>query len=160
LGLFLAQNHSAMTHLPIAAAILAAISALAALFVSRREVALFWATLSITAFLTVLPTLVTGILAAEGRFNADGKPYLEGGVLVSRIPANDRVWQHELFGGGGTAIAAILAISGIALLRGRKPNKYFIATLALALAILWGIGGHLGGKELWSPDTFPAFNKQ
>lgn len=156
--LFLAQNHSAMTHLPIAAAILAAISAVTALFISRKEVILLWAVLSITAFFTVLPTLATGVFAAEGRFNADGKPYIQSGVLVSNIPANARVWLHELLGGSGAAIAFVLAVSAAGfLLRGRVPNKYVAAVLTLALAIIWGIVGHLGGKELWSPDTFPRF---
>jgi uncharacterized membrane protein len=156
-GLFLAQNHSAMTHLPIAAAILAALSAVVAIFTSRREVSLLWALLSIVALVSAMPTVVTGIFAAEGRFNGDGKPYIEGGVLVSNVPANDRVWLHEVFGGGGFVVALALAVSGIAFLRGRRPNKYVVAILALALAILWGIGGHLGGKEMWGPDTFPGF---
>jgi len=149
-----------MTHLPIAAAILAAISSVTALFVSRKEVILLWAVLSVTAFLTVLPTIATGIFAAEGRFNSEGKPYIQSGVLVGNIPANARIWEHELLGGSGAAIALVLAaLSAGFLLRGRVPNKYLTAVLAVALAVLWGIVGHLGGKELWSPDTFPRFQQ-
>ncbi len=154
---FLAQNHSAMTHLPIAAAVLGALAALAAVFVQKKEIAWVWAVLSITAFVTVLPTLATGIAAAKGRTNDDGKPYIESGLIVSDIGANQRVFRHQLLGLSGTAVAAILAALGIAGLRGRKPNRYLVVVLALLLAVLWGIGGHLGGEELWGPDTFPGF---
>ena len=154
--LFLAQNHSALTHLPIAAAILAAFSAVAALFTPRKEIMLMWAFLSIAAFVTVLPTVATGVVAAKGRFNDNGKPYIESGVFVSNNPANTRIFQHEVLGSAGTALGAILAFLGLAFLRGRRPNMYLIALLAVALAVLWGLGGHLGGKEMWGPDTFPA----
>lgn len=155
--LFLAQAHSAMTHLPIALAILASISAVTAMFTARREFALSWALLSIAALVSAVPTVITGVVAAKGRFNGEGKPYLESGFLVDDVPANVRIRRHELLGCAGTGVAAILSASGFALLRGRKPNMYLIALLALALAILWGLGGHLGGKELWGADTFPAF---
>ena len=156
--LFLAQNHSALTHLPIAAAILAAMSAVAALFTSRKEkeIVFMWALLSITAFVTVLPTVATGVVAAKGRFNEDGKPYIEGGILVGNSPANSRILRHEVLGTTGSALAGVLALLGLAFLRGRMPNKYLIALLALALAVVWGLGGHLGGKEIWGADTFPA----
>ncbi|MBZ5497272.1 MAG: hypothetical protein LAP85_12790 [Acidobacteriia bacterium] len=156
--LFLAQNHSAMTHLPIAAAILAAIAAFVALFVFRREIVWAWAALSITAFLTVLPTVVTGIAAAKGRLNEEGKPYIQNGFIVDHIPANTRIWFHQMLGISGFVVAVILAILALARLRGRDPNKYVIALLAVLLALLWGLGGHLGGKELWGADTFPGFH--
>ncbi len=156
--LFLAQNHSAMTHLPIASAILAAIAALAAFFLRRKEIALFCAVLSIAAFVTVLPAVVTGIAAAKGRFNDDGKPYIQSGVIVGDLPANARIFRHQMLGSIGTGVALILAIFGVSSLRGRNPNRYLVAVLAVLLALLWGIGGHLGGRELWGPGTFPAFH--
>lgn len=156
--LFLAQNHSAMTHLPIASSILGAVAAIAVLFVSRKEIVWSWAVLSIVAFLTAIPTLTTGIAAAKGRINEDGKPYIQSGLIVDWVPENTRVARHQVLGVSGFAIAAILAVLGIARLRGRNPNKYVIAILALLLALLWGIGGHLGGEELWGSDTFPGLH--
>ncbi len=156
--LFLARNHSAMTHLPTAASILGAAAALALLFVRRKEIAFCWAVLSITAFVTVIPTMVTGIAAAKGRLNDDGKPYIQSGFIVANVPANARVHLHQILGISGSAVAALLALLGISSLRGGNPNKYLVFVLALLLAILWGIGGHLGGEELWGADTFPAFH--
>jgi hypothetical protein len=155
--LFIAQNHSAMTHLPVAAAIMVAACALAAIFTSRGEVARAWAILSIAAFVTVLPAIVTGVAAGQGRFNADGKAYIQSGVLVSRTPSNERIWRHQVLGAAGTAISALLAALGISVLKGRNPNKYLVAALALALVLVWAIGAHIGGEELWGSDTFPAF---
>lgn len=156
--LFLAQNHSAMTHLPTASAILGAFAALAALFVLRREIAWSWALLSLTAFLTAFPTIATGIAAAKGRFNGEGKPYLQSGVIIPDAPQNARVRKHQLLAGAGMALAAVQAVLALTFLRGRKPNRYLVALLAVLVAVLWGIGGHLGGQELWGPDTFPAFH--
>jgi hypothetical protein len=155
--LFLAQNHSAMTHLPIAASVMAAIAAVAGIFVNKREVFLVWAILSLAALATVPPTLVTGIAAARGRFNEEGRPYIQSGLIVDRVPVNSRIFNHQIFVFGGTFLACLLAATAIAQLRGRKLNRFLIALLAVLLAILWGIGGHLGGEELWGPDTFPAF---
>lgn len=155
---FLAQNHSAMTHLPIAAAILGAVAALTAVFVQRKEITWAWAVLSITAFITVFPTLATGIAAGKGRTNDDGKPYIESGLIVSNIPADERIFRHQILGLSGSAVAAILAVLGIAGLRGRRPNRYAVVILAVLLAVLWGIGGHLGGEDMWGPDTFPGFH--
>jgi hypothetical protein len=156
--LFLAQNHSAMTHLPIAAAILGAAAALALLFVYKHEIAFFWAVLSITAFVTVIPTMVTGIAAAKGRHNDSGKPYIQRGFIVDNLPANARIHTHQILGISGSVVAALLVLLGISRLRGGNPNKYLVFALALLLAVLWGIGGHLGGKELWGADTFPALH--
>ncbi len=155
---FLAQNHSAMTHLPIASAILGAIAAVMGLFIYKRELTWAWAVLSIVAFVTVLPTVITGISAAKGRFNEDGKPYIQSGILVPDVPANTRIFRHQILGASGAIVAAILAFLGIAQLRGRTPNKYLVVLLALLLALLWGIGAHLGGMELWGADTFPGFH--
>lgn len=154
---FLAQNHSAMTHLPIGAAILLAFSAIAALFTSRKEITSSWAVLSIIAFVSVLPTLATGVASAKGRFNGEGKPFVQDGLLVSNSTANTRLWRHQILGTAGAALSAMLAFLGVAMLRGRSPNQYLIVLLALILVILWVAGGHLGGEELWGPDTFPAF---
>jgi hypothetical protein len=154
--LFLAQNHAAMTQLPIAASILAAVAAIAGLFIKKREVFLVWAILSIVALVTVLPTIATGIAAARGRFNEDGKPYIQSGLIVERTPANDRVFKHQILGIGGTILACFLGAAAIAHLRGRQPSIIVIVLLAVLLAVAWGIGGHLGGEELWGPDTFPA----
>jgi len=156
--LFLAQNHSAMTHLPTAAAILGAAAALVLLFVYGKEIAFCWAVLSITAFVTVIPTMVTGIAAAKGRLNDNGKPYIQSGFIVDNLPANARIHIHQILGVSGSVVAALLALLGISRLRGGNPNKYLVFVLALLLAILWGIGGHLGGKELWGADTFPGFH--
>ncbi len=158
--LFLAQNHSAMTHLPIASAILAAVAALMVLFVRRREISQCCAVLSILALVTVLPAAITGIAAAKGRFNDEGKPYIQSGVVVSNTPASARIFRHQVLGSAGAAVAAILALLGVSTLRGRNPNRYLIALLAVLLALLWGVGGHLGGQELWGADTFPAFHRQ
>ncbi len=156
--LFFAQNHAAMTHLPIASAILAAVAAIAALFAARKEVALICAVLSLAALLTAFPAIVTGIAAAKGRNNDEGKPYIQSGVIVSHIPANTRIFRHQMLGISGTLVAALLAILSVARARGRNANKYLIVLLAVLLAVLWGIGGHLGGEDLWGPDTFPAFH--
>ena len=157
--LFLAQNHSAMTHLPIASALMVAVGALVALFVARKELSLLCAILSLAALLTVIPTIATGIAAAKGRFNDDGKSYIQSGVMVSNIPANTRIFRHQVFGIAGTIVAVLLTILTIAKARGRNPNKYLIALLAVLLAVCWGIGGHLGGEELWGPETFPGFHQ-
>ena len=155
--LLLARNHSALTHLPIASAILLAVSAAIAIFTARKEIAFAWASLSIIAFITALPTATTGVMAARGRFNTDGKPYLESGLLVSGNPANERVRRHEMLGVTGLPVSFTLAILGARKLKGRSPNRYLVLFLAVALAVLWGLGGHLGGMEMWGPDTFPAF---
>ena len=155
--MFFAQNHSAMTHLPLAAAVMVAACAIAALFTSRREIARAWAVLAIVAFVSALPAVATGVEAAEGRFSGDGKPYIQHGYIVSKTPASERVWRHQMLGGGGSAIAAVLATLGVSVLRGKSPNKYLVTLLALVLAVLWAIGAHTGGAELWGPDTFPAF---
>ena len=154
--LFFAQNHSAMTHLPIAAAILLAAVAMSSLFTSKREIVLACALLTLIAFATSIPTIITGVAAAKGRMNEEGKPYLASGVLVPDTSSNIRVFRHETLGVIGFGLSVILAILGISGLRGRWPNKYLLCVLALALALCWGIGGHLGGKELWGPDTFPG----
>ncbi len=156
--LFLAQNHSAMTHLPIAASIMAAIAALAGLFANKREVLRLWAMLSLAAFVTVLPTLVTGFAAAKGRYNEEGQPYIQSGLLVNRIPANSRIFNHQIYAFSGTILSFLLAAGAAAQLSGRKLNRYLIALLTVVLAMLWAIGGHLGGEELWGPYTFPAFH--
>jgi hypothetical protein len=157
--LFLARNHSAMTHLPTAAAILGAVAALSLLFVFKKEIAFCWAVLSIAAFVTVIPTMVTGIAAAKGRLNDNGRPYIESGFLVGNLPANARIHMHQILGISGGMVAAVLALMGISRLRGGNPNKYAVFALALLLAFLWGIGGHFGGKELWGANTFPAFHE-
>ena len=154
---FLAQNHSAMTHLPTASAVFAAAAAIALLFVSRKELSWCCAILSIAAFVTVIPTLVTGIAAAKGRFNEEGKPFVQSGFIVENIPANSQIRRHQILGISGTVVAAILAMMGFAALRGRNPNPYLRVLLAVLLAVLWGIGGYIGGEELWGPDTFPGF---
>jgi hypothetical protein len=154
--LFLAQNHSAMTHLPIAASILTAAAAIVALIVPRKEVTLFWAVLSMVALLSAFPTIVTGIAAGKGRTNDSGRPYIERGVFVDHSPENTRVYRHQMLAISGTVIAAVLSAIAITALRGRKPNPYLVTVLSLLMILVWGIGGHLGGKELWGPDTFPA----
>ncbi len=154
--LFLAQNHAAMTHLPIAASIMAAAAAIARLFIKRRELFLIWAILSLTALATVPPTLITGIAAAKGRFSEDGTPYLQKGLIIESTPANNRIYKHQMLGIGGTVLACFLGVAAIAGLRGREWNGKLIVILAILLAVIWGIGGHLGGEELWGPDTFPA----
>jgi uncharacterized membrane protein len=155
--LFLAQNHSAMTHLPIAAAIMAAAAAIVRLFANKKEVILVWAILSLAALVTVPSALITGVAAAKGRFNDAGKPYIQSGLIVDRIPASSRIFIHQVLGIGGAILACILGAAAIIQLRGREANRYWIVLLAVMLAILWGIGGHLGGEDLWGPATFPAF---
>ena len=156
--LFLARNHAVMVHLPIGAAVLAAAAAVVVLFTRKRELEWSWAVLSLVALLSALPALATGSAAAKGRFNEEGKPYLEQGLLVSDTPANARIFRHQMLAIAGTAVAGLLSLLGIARLRGRNPNRFLVAALAVALTLLWGIGGHLGGQVLWGPDTFPVFN--
>ena len=122
--LFLAQNHSAMTHVPIAASILAALAALAGLFILKKEVYLIWAILSFTAFITVFPAIITGMAAAKGRFNEEGKPYLQEGLIVEQIPANSRIFRHQVLGIGGTILSGILAVAAAVRLRGRELNGF------------------------------------
>jgi len=146
-----------MTHLPVAAAVLAALSALVGLFRPSQRMGRSWALLSIVAIVTVCPTLITGVIAAKGRFNGEGKPYIQSGVLVADLPLNERIWRHEMLGAVGTAASAILAALGISRLRGKAPNSYLVVLLAVVAAITWAVGAHLGGSELWGADTFPAF---
>ncbi len=156
--LFLAQNHSAMTHLPIASSIMLALAAVGGLFVARKEISLLCAVLSLAALLTVFPTILTGIAAAKGRMNDDQKPYIESGILVRNMPANARIFRHQMLGISGTVLAVILSFLAVARARGRNSNKYLFALLAILLAVAWGVGGHLGGEELWGSNTFPAFH--
>jgi len=149
--LFLAQNHAPMTHLPIACSILAAAAAIAGLFFTRKEVSLAWALLSIIAFVTVLPTIFTGIQAARGRM------YITEGIQVNDDPENADIKLHQQLGTAGAVVSLVFMSFGIRRLRGKSPNRYVIVVLAVAMAILWGIGGHMGGKALWGPDTFPAY---
>ncbi len=155
--LFFAQNHSAMTHLPVATAMLAVACAIFASFGARRELARAWAVLSILALAASLPAVASGVAAAKGRFNGEGKPYIQSGVMVTDNPANERIRRHEVLGACGTGIAAVLALLGVGVMRGRNPNKYLVVLLAVTLMLLWAFGAHLGGEELWGPDTFPAF---
>ncbi len=154
--LLLAENHSAMTHLPIATAILAAAAAITFCCVRRKEISLFWAALSLVAFLSVLPTITTGIFAAKGRLNERAKPYIQSGIIVRNLPENTRIFRHQIVGMAGACISALVAILAVMKLRGRDPNPYMLAVLTLLVAVLWGVGGHLGGKVLWGPDTFPG----
>jgi len=148
-----------MVHLPIAASVLAAVAAMVGLLINKKEVYLVWAVLSLAALATVPPALITGIAAAKGRLNEEGKPYIQSGLVVDRTPANSRIFTHQAIGAGGTLLACLLAAAAIARLRGRNVNRFLLACLAVLLAVLWGIGGHLGGEELWGPDTFPAFQQ-
>ena len=149
--LFLAQNHAPLTHLPIAAAILAALASIAALFIRKPQLTWAWAMLSIIAFVTVLPTIVSGIQAAKGR------GYIEQGVLVADMEGNEDVVIHQRLGMAGAAVAAFFLILGIRQLRGKAVNRWLAASVAVALAILWGVGGHMGGRASWGPDTFPKY---
>ena len=153
MDLFLAQNHAPMTHLPIATSILAALAAVAALFINKRELQLAWAVLSIVAIVSVVPTLVTGVEAGRGR------NFIEHGIFVSEKPDDAKIALHQRLGISGACIALVFAALGIAYLRGKHPNKYLVAVLAVSLAIVWNLGGHIGGEESWGPDTFPAFEK-
>ncbi len=155
--LFIAQNHSAMVHLPVASAVLAAVSAIAALIWTRKELGYLWAVLSIVAFVTVSSTVTTGLVAARGRYNEEGKPYVQSGLFVPRAPANERIWRHQALGIVGGALSGVLALLGVRLLRGKAPNGFVVAVLAVTLALVWAVGAHTGGAELWGPETFPAF---
>ncbi len=151
--LFLAQNHAPMTHLPIACSILAALAAIAAFVYKKPELTWAWAVLAIIAFLTVFPAIVTGIYAAIGRM------YLEHPGLVQDIPENDPIAWHQRLGISGAILALVLAFLGIRRLRGKENNRIVVLLFSLALAIVWGIGGHLGGKTSWSADSFPGLEQ-
>jgi hypothetical protein len=131
---------------------------LTALVLPRREVVRSWALLALVAFATAVPATVTGIAAARGRFNGDGKPYIQDGIFVPDTPQNERIRRHQQLGVGGAIIAVVQAVLALACLRGREPNRCVAAVLAVLLAVAWGVGGHMGGQELWGPDTFPAFH--
>ena len=150
---FLAQNHAPMTHLPIAAAILAAVAAVAAFKFDTKELRWSWAVLTIIAFVTVIPTVATGIAAGIGR------KFIEHGIMVADTPDNATIRIHQLLGTSGALLALFNAYLGYRYLRGKKTARSLAAILALTVAILWGIGGHLGGRELWGPDTFPAYEQ-
>lgn len=150
--LFFAQNHAPMTHLPIATSILAAVAAMAAVvFPNKKEITWAWAILAIIALVTCIPAVFTGLFAAVGRF------YIESPGLIPDTPENDPIALHQRLGIIGFVLALILAYLGIRQLRGKASNRYVMLFLSVALAIVWGYGGHLGGKGLWSPETFPAY---
>ena len=151
--LFLAQNHEPMTHLPIATSILAALAALLILFVEKKELRWSWAVLTIVAFMAVVPTIATGIAAGVGR------KYIEHGLLVTNIAENSTIRYHQLLGLTGAVLALINALLGLRFLRGKHVSKSLAVILALTIAIIWSIGAHLGGKDLWSPDTFPGYEQ-
>ena len=149
--LFFAQNHAPMTHLPIASAMLAAVAAVLALFIKKPQLTWAWAMLSIVAFVTVLPTILTGIQAAKGR------GFIEEGLMVAEKEGNEDIVLHQRLGIAGTAVAMVFLFVGVRQLRGKNVNRWLAAVLAVTLAILWGFGGHMGGHEMWGPDTFPRF---
>ncbi|MAT39032.1 MAG: hypothetical protein CL946_05450 [Ectothiorhodospiraceae bacterium] len=149
--LFLAQNHAPLTHIPIAASILAALAAIASLFYKKQELTWMWAILAIVAFVACIPTIVTGVLAAIGRF------YIEEGFIVPDTPENADIRLHQQLGSIGAIVALIGAVLGVRRLMGKMPNKILVVAVSLTLAVMWGIGGHMGGKALWAPETFPAY---
>lgn len=149
--LFLAQNHAPMTHLPIAAAILAAVAAVLAMFIHKPQLSWAWAMLSIVAMVTVIPTILTGIHAAKGR------GYIEQGIMVADTPDNADIVLHQRLGISGAIVGLVFLSLGVLHLRGRKVNRWLAAVVAVTLAILWGVGGHMGGRASWRPDTFPAY---
>lgn len=153
LELFFAQNHAALTHLPIACALLAALAAVLALVRKSEDLPKAWAILSIIAVVTVIPTILSGIQAAKGR------SYIEQGIFVSDAPENADIKLHQQLGMAGALSGFVMAFLGWRHLRGRKANRILVAVLAISTAILWGATGHMGGKALWSPDTFPAFEQ-
>jgi hypothetical protein len=150
--LFLAQNHPPMTHLPIAVSMLAALAAIAALFIKRKELVWAWSMLSIIAILAVIPTILTGVQAGKGR------KFIEHGVFVSDTPDNATILWHQRLGISGAFVAVGFVVLGVRQLRGKNVHPVLAAAVATSLAIIWGVTGHLGGKESWGPDTFPAFD--
>ena len=150
--LFLAQNHPPMTHLPIAVSMLAALAAVLALFIKRKELVWAWSMLSIVAILSVVPTILTGVQAGKGR------NYIEHGVFVADKPDNATIQWHQRLGISGALVAAGFVVLGIRQLRGKHVNPTLAAAVATSLAIIWGVTGHLGGEESWGPDTFPGFD--
>lgn len=149
--LILAQNHEAMSHLPIAASVLAAIAAIVLLFVVKKELRFMWAVLAIVAMATAVPAALTGIMAAKGRL------YIDEGFIVNDEPESADIKTHQTLQVSGFVVSIVLAVLGYRSLRGKESNKYFVAAVSVALALLWGIGSHVGGKALWSPETFPAY---
>lgn len=158
--LFLAQNHEPMTHLPIATSLLAAAVAIALLFVDKPHLRTAWAMLVLIASITVIPTIMTGIFVAKGRYNDKGKPYIENGVQVAWVPENTRIARHQVLGVAGFVVALGLSWAAIGQLRGKVRNKIAIAVASIALAAIWAVGSHIGGQELWGPDTFPAYEQE
>lgn len=150
--LFFAQNHAPMTHLPIASAILAVVALVLARLFKRPEAEWMWAVLSITVFITIIPAAATGIHAARGREYIEADHY-----LVRDSPDLGDLRTHQQLGIAGTVLALAAAILGARHLRRKRVPKLISFVVALALATVLGIGGHLGGKELWSPATFPAY---
>ena len=69
------------------------------------------AALVLVAFVTVIPTITTGIFVAKGRYNEKGKPYIERGVQVAWTPENTRIARHQVIGVLGFAVALGLSCS-------------------------------------------------
>ncbi len=153
LELFLAQQHAAFTHLPIATSVLAALAALIAFVRPRDDLRRAWAILSLIALITVIPTILSGIQAARGR------QYITQGVFVDTDPEHADIRLHQQLGIAGTVVALVLAGFGVRELRGKRSPRLLVAILAVTTALVWGFGSHMGGKALWSPDTFPAFEQ-
>jgi uncharacterized membrane protein len=151
--LLFAENHPPMTHFPIATSILAAVALIASvIFKSKqKELTWAWAILSIIAFITCVPAIVTGMSAAIGRMWTDSIGF------VPNIPENDPIALHQRLGIAGAILALITAYLGYRHLRGKTNNRILVLFFSVALAIIWSYGGHLGGKTAWSAETFPAY---
>ncbi|GEM_PF-4189066 len=156
MDVFLARLHVPMTHLPIASAILAALASLAAIIFAkyREKLSWAWAVLSLVAVISVVPTIITGIEAGRGR------TYIEEGIIVADLEENANIRLHQQLGFAGFGVSLILAGLGIARLRGKNPNPYLVASIAVILVTVWLLGAHEGGAGIWAPDTFPGFKKE
>jgi uncharacterized membrane protein len=154
---FLAQFHPATTHIPIATSFLAAVAATLAVILKKDALKTSWAVLTLVALVCVLPTIVTGIYAAKGRFNDKGKPFIEHGVLVPNTPENARLVVHQRLGLTGFGLALIASVFAVRHLRRKRVHVAVMIVLAWLLSVTWAVGGHIGGRELWGPDTFPAY---
>ena len=90
---------------------------------------------------------------------AIGRMYTDSVGLVADTPDNAPIALHQRLGIAGAIIALVNAFLGFRHVRGKINNQILVLCFSLALAIVWGYGGHLGGKSSWSPETFPAYEQ-
>ena len=116
---------------------------------------------------TFFPLILAGSLAAlPCRASAQEDDGTDSGAdtgsvgdddSIAHTPDNADIKLHQQLGISGTIVGLVFLSLGVMQLRGRQVNRWLAAVVAVTLAILWGVGGHMGGRASWGPDTFPAY---